>query len=69
MWLLLLQDEISFRLDVPLAGDSVDKETGGHDVMMTVPPNKVCNMTYNVLFTIFFIYKYYDLLIMYIHIR
>ena len=41
MCLLLLQDEISFQLDVPLAGDSVDEETGTHDVMMTVPPNQV----------------------------
>lgn len=41
MCLLHLQDEISFRLDVPMDGDSVDEETGTHDVMMTVPPNQV----------------------------
>ena len=41
MCLLCLQDEISFRLDVPVDGDSVDEENGRHDVMMTVPPNQV----------------------------
>ena len=36
-----IQDEISFRMDVPMEGDSVDEETGRHDTMITVPPNKV----------------------------
>ena len=36
-----VQDEISFRMDVPMDGDSVDEETGRHDTMMTVPPSKV----------------------------
>ena len=41
MCLLHMQDEISFLLDVPLEGDSVDEETGSHDVKMTVPPSQV----------------------------
>ena len=41
MSLLHLQDEISFQLDVPMDGDSVDDEAGRHDVKVTVPPNQV----------------------------
>ena len=39
-----IQDEISFRMDVPMEGDSVDEETGRHDTMITVPPNKVLQL-------------------------
>ena len=35
------QDEISFRYDVPIDGDSVDAVDVKHAVVMTVPPNKV----------------------------
>ena len=57
--LLHLQDEMSFRLDVPMDGDSVDEETGTHDVMMTVPPNQV-QLSYTRISVIFPYYLCYE---------